>query len=108
MGGIIECLKHEYNLDKITRRDEEEDEENYPNCDINVEKESFIDEDLLKSITSKTNVYYDDDSKILINSSKDLEETHYKKNLILEPKRAKGYTFNLGKKYYKNKLIPSF
>ena len=77
MGGIIRCIKNDYNLDQIEN-------------EIN-RTESF--QEIFKKVTSNYNPYIDDDIK------KDEENSHYKINMLdrIEIKRTSTFVANTNK-----------
>ena len=77
MGGIIRCIKNDYNLDQIEN-------------EIN-RTESF--QEIFKKVTNKHNPYIDNDIK------RDEENNHYKNNMLdkIEVKRNNTFVANTNK-----------
>ena len=77
MGGIIRCIRNDYNLDQIEN-------------EIN-RTESF--QEIFKKVTSNYNPYIDADIK------KDEENSHYKINMLdrIEIKRTSTFVANTNK-----------
>ena len=77
MGGIIRCIKNDYNLDQIEN-------------EIN-RTESF--QEIFKKVTNKHNPYIDNDIK------RDEENNHYKNNMLdkIEVKRNNTFVANANK-----------
>ena len=71
MGGIIRCIKNDYNLDQIEN-------------EIN-RTESF--QEIFKKVTNKTNPYIDSDIK------RDEENSHYKINMLDKIEVKRNHTF---------------
>ena len=71
MGGIIRCIKNDYNLDQIEN-------------EIN-RTESF--QEIFKKVTNKTSPYIDSDIK------RDEENSHYKINMLDKIEVKRNHTF---------------
>ena len=79
MGGIIRCIKNDYNLDQIEN-------------EIN-RTESF--QEIFKKVTNKHNPYIDNDIK------RDEENNHYKNNMLDKIEVKRNYTFVANTNKYK-------
>ena len=71
MGGIVRCIRNEYNLDKV------ENEINRTDSEVDFDG-------MLANIKQKNNIYIDDDTK-----NEDNVENHYLDNSLLEKGKFK-------------------
>ena len=77
MGGMLRCIRNEYNLDQVENEINRTDSINY--------------DEVFQSIKQKTNIYIDDD-KIKTNENiidNDLESDHYSINYLNMRKEKK-------------------
>ena len=77
MGGMLRCIRNEYNLDQVENEINRTDSINY--------------DEVFQSIKQKTNIYIDDD-KIKTNENiidNDLESDHYSNNYLNMRKEKK-------------------
>ena len=79
MGGIIRCIKNDYNLNQIEN-------------EIN-RTESF--QEIFKKVTNKHNPYIDNDIR------RDEENSHYKINMLEKIEVKRNYTFIANSNKYK-------
>ena len=77
MGGMLRCIRNEYNLDQVENEINRTDSINY--------------DEVFQSIKQKTNIYIDDDNIKTNENDNDMESDHYTNNslnIIKEKKKT--------------------